>query len=91
MMREIVIGGIYRHFKGDYYLVEQIAKDCETTEPVVVYRQLYGKGELWVRSLADFMGEVDHQKYPKASQAYRFELIDIKSVKAGGNWEFPGK
>ncbi len=90
-MREIVIGGIYRHFKGDYYLVEQLAKDCETTERMVIYRQLYGNGELWVRSLEDFLKEVDHQKYPDVSQKYRFEQIDVKSVKTGGNWEFPGK
>ena len=29
-MREIKIHGIYRHFKGDYYLVEDIAFDSET-------------------------------------------------------------
>ena len=25
-MREVKINGIYKHFKGDYYLVEDIAK-----------------------------------------------------------------
>ena len=40
-MREIKIHGIYKHFKGDYYLVEEIAKDCETLEDVVIYRKLY--------------------------------------------------
>ena len=80
-MREIKTGGIYRHFKGDYYLVENLAKDCETTESVVIYRQLYGNGELWVRPLSSFMAEVDHVKYPEVKQMYRFELQDIKSVK----------
>ncbi len=80
-MREIVIGGIYRHFKGDYYLAEQLAKDCETAEPVVIYRQLYGEGGLWVRPLADFLKEVDRQKYPNAAQNYRFELVEVKSTR----------
>lgn len=80
-MREIVIGGIYRHFKGDYYLVEQLAKDCETAETVVIYRQLYDQGELWVRPLADFLKEVDHEKYPLVTQKYRFELIEVKSAR----------
>ena len=80
-MREIKTGGVYRHFKGDYYLVETLAKDCETTESVVIYRQLYGNGELWVRPLSSFMAEVDHVKYPEVKQMYRFELQDIKSVK----------
>ena len=80
-MREIVKGGVYRHFKGDYYLVETIAKDCETTEPMVIYRQLYGNGELWVRPLSSFIQEVDHEKYPDVKQKYRFEYQEIKSVK----------
>ncbi|MDE7161369.1 MAG: DUF1653 domain-containing protein, partial [Anaeroplasmataceae bacterium] len=40
-MREIQIKGIYRHFKGKYYLVEDIAYDSETKERMVVYRRLY--------------------------------------------------
>ena len=78
---EVLVGRIYKHFKGDYYLVEALAKDCETTEAVVVYRQLYGKGELWVRPLSSFMAEVDHVKYPDVKQTYRFEYQEIKSVK----------
>ena len=35
-MRELKIHGIYKHFKGDYYIVEDIAKDSETKEEMVV-------------------------------------------------------
>ena len=28
-MNSLVIHGIYRHFKGDYYLVEDIATDSD--------------------------------------------------------------
>ena len=80
-MREIVKGGIYRHFNGDYYLVDTLAKACETTEVVVIYRQLYGNGELWVRPLSSFMAEVDRNKYPDVKQVYRFEYQEVKSVK----------
>ena len=41
--------GKYRHFKGNEYEVLCIAKHSETLEPLVVYRALYGKGEVWVR------------------------------------------
>lgn len=44
--------GIYRHFKGNRYEVIGMAKHSETLEPMVVYRALYGDGELWVRPAA---------------------------------------
>ena len=79
-MRKIKEKGIYKHFKGDYYLVEEVAKDSETKEPVVVYRRLYGEGDLWVRPLEMFLSEVDHEKYPNVKQKYRFELQKVESV-----------
>jgi len=82
-MRKIALHRVYRHFKGDYYLVEDIAKDCETEEDLVIYRKLYGDGSLWVRKMEDFLSEVDHEKYPDVTQKYRFELLDIESVREG--------
>ena len=78
-MREVQIKGIYRHFKGDYYLVEDIATYTETDQVCVVYRALYGERKLWVRPLEMFLSEVDHEKYPDVKQKYRFELRDISS------------
>ena len=75
-MREIKIHGVYRHFKGNCYLVEELARDSETDETVVVYRKLYGDGSLWVRPLDMFLSDVDHEKYPNADQKYRFELVE---------------
>ena len=79
-MAEVKVKRVYRHFKGDYYLVEDIARHSETGEKYVVYRKLYGDGGLWVRPLSMFTQEVDRLKYPDAKQRYRFELQDIKSA-----------
>lgn len=39
-MRELKIHGIYRHFKGDLYLVEDIATHSETKEKYVSMEML---------------------------------------------------
>ena len=59
-MSEIKIGK-YRHFKGGEYEVIGIAKDSETLEDVVVYRALYGDGELWVRNAEMFCETVTRE------------------------------
>ena len=47
--------GIYKHFKGDYYLVVDTALDSETKKEFVVYRRLYGDGSLWIRPKEMFL------------------------------------
>ena len=80
-MNEIKTNAIYKHFKGDLYLVEDIAIHSETKEKYVVYRALYGNSELYIRPYDMFASEVDREKYPDVKQKYRFELQNIKSVR----------
>lgn len=79
-MREIQIGRVYRHFKGDHYVAEGLARDAETGELCVIYRKLYGDGSLWIRPLEMFLSRVNRKKYPDVLQEYRFELLEIDSV-----------
>ncbi len=78
-MNKLFLHRIYRHFKGDYYLVEDTAFDADTSKEVVIYRKLYGDGGLWVRPIEDFLSEVDKNKYPDVLQKYRFSLVEAKS------------
>lgn len=79
-MRKVLLHRIYRHFKGDHYLVEALARDSESGGEVVIYRKLYGDGGLWVRPLSMFLEPVDREKYPDCPQTYRFELVEAESV-----------
>ena len=51
--------GIYRHYKGNEYQLIGVARHSETLEELVVYKALYGEGELWVRPREMFEEEVE--------------------------------
>ena len=64
--------GIYEHYKGNRYELLYIANHSETLEKMVVYKALYGEGEIWVRPLSmwEEVVEVNGRKMP------RFKLVD---------------
>ena len=68
--------GVYRHFKGGYYLLEDVIYHSETGEKMVAYRALYGDGRLWCRSYDEFFSEVDFEKFPVVGQRWRFEGVE---------------
>ena len=68
------IKGIYKHYKGDYYLVLGVCYHSETAEKMVLYQALYDDNKIWCRPYDMFFEEVN-----KNGQKYRFEKQDIKS------------
>ena len=53
-MEEVKIGKIYRHFKGNYYFVENVALDSETKERIVVYKPIYDRDDSEVVEYSKF-------------------------------------
>lgn len=53
--------GVYRHFKGNEYRLDDFARDSETGEILVIYRALYGEGQLWARPLSMWEEPVDKE------------------------------
>ena len=64
----------FRHFKWNCYRLEGFAKDSETTEEMVIYRQLYGEGSLWVRPAKMFFETIERD----GKTFKRFELLEEK-------------
>lgn len=64
--------GIYQHYKGNKYELLSVARHSETLEDMIVYKALYGDGDIWVRpaSMWDELVEVDGKSVP------RFKFIE---------------
>ena len=79
-MEEVKIGRVYRHFKGNYYFVENVAYDSETMERMVVYKPLYYRDDgrsIWVRPEKMFLEEISNERPDNITgQKVRFELVD---------------
>lgn len=78
-MEEVKIGRVYRHFKGNYYFVENIAYHSETQEKFVVYKPLYTREDgklIWIRPEKMFLEEIPERPDNITGQKHRFELVD---------------
>lgn len=75
---EVEIGKVYRHFKGNYYFVENVALDSETHERMVVYKALYKRtdSQIWVRREKMFLEEIPERPDNITGQKHRFEKVE---------------
>ncbi len=81
-MDQVQIGKVYRHFKGNYYFVENIGLDSETKERMVIYKALYNRtdSQIWVRRESMFLEELPERSDNITGQKHRFELCTDLSV-----------
>ena len=83
MVYNAFIGKVVRHFKGNYYYIENICMDSETKEYTVVYRTLYPREDsnMWVRPAKMFFEEIDENKEGNVTkQHHRFEVVDDLTI-----------
>ena len=76
-MKEVKVGGIYRHFKGHMIEIQMIAKHSENLENMVIYKHL-GSGEYWARPEKMFLEDEDvsERKDNVTGQKTRFVLVE---------------
>lgn len=78
-MEKVKIGRVYRHFKGNYYFVENVAYDSESQERIVVYKPLYNREDdcyIWVRPEKMFLEQIPERPDNITGQKFRFVLVD---------------
>lgn len=74
-MRKVIVGQVYKHFKGKMYKVLNIGYSADNLEKMVIYQALYDDNKIWVRNYDEFNSYVDKNKYPNIAQKYRFEEV----------------
>lgn len=69
MVKDLILGGIYQHYKGKNYKVIDLARHSETLEWLVIYECLYENpaGKIWVRPMSMFQETItiDGQVTPR--------------------------
>ena len=73
------VGKVVRHFKGNYYYIENICIDSETKEYMIIYKTLYNRKDsnIWTRPMKMFFEEIDiNRKDNITKQKHRFEIVD---------------
>ena len=75
-MEKLIIGGLYRHFKGDLCKVLGVVQNSESLEELVRYIDLKNGSE-WVRPKLMFLGKI---KTEKGIIERRFTLIKKKTL-----------
>ena len=76
-MEEVKVGKVYRHFKGNYYFVQEVAYDSETKQRMVIYKPLYEREDgrkVWVRAESMFLEIIPERPDNITGQKHRFEL-----------------
>lgn len=68
----VIVGGKYRHYKGNEYVVLAIATHSETEEEMVVYQAQYGEKKVWVRPESMWNETVT---LPDGKKVLRFQLL----------------
>ena len=74
-MDHVEIGKTYRHFKGTYHQVLNVALDSETQERMVVYNHKED-GQVWVRPEKDFLEEIPERADNITGQKHKKKKID---------------
>lgn len=78
-----LVGKVIRHYKGNYYYVEDIGLNSETKEYMIIYKTLYNRKDsnIWTRPANMFFEKIDPNKPDNITkQLHRFEIVDTLNI-----------
>lgn len=76
-MNDIIqVNSLYRHFKGDYYLVNRIAQMESNSEDIMVVYTSVTTGITFIRPYSEFFDLVTDREDNITHQTHRFELAN---------------
>lgn len=67
----LVLGGIYKHFKGNFYRLMNVAVHSETKEKYIVYQAMYDDFTIYIRPFDMFFEDVDRDGSVKPRFKYQ--------------------
>ena len=77
------IGKVVRHFKGNYYYIEDVCTDSETEEATIIYKNIYHREDsnVWARPAKMFFEEIDPKRKDNITkQKTRFQVVDDLTI-----------
>ncbi len=74
--KDVIIRGVYRHFKGNYYIVDGVAIHSEDRSEYVIYQALDDPSKLYIRPKAMFLEKHDgvHPRFEYVSDQLEQQL-----------------
>lgn len=69
-MRRVIIGAIYKHYKGNIYQTIEVGRHAESGQKLMVYKG--SDHQVWVRPLKEFLGQA---AYGFGRPVNRFSLL----------------
>ena len=74
---KVIIGGIYKHWRGNLYKVVDLVFDSGACDEIVIYKQLYDGnyplGTKWARDCEEFL-----EYMPSGDKRFILMGIDVK-------------
>jgi len=77
-MEKVKVGAIYRHFKGQFYIIKGFANHTETNERLVLYKNLDSTDHnVWARPIEIFTDNIDREDYK--GPRFLFQTMSLMS------------